>query len=485
MLTAREPKNVFRFFEEISRIPRGSGNEKGVSDYLIAFAQSRGLWFHRDDALNVVVKKPGTKGMESAPPVILQGHMDMVCEKNAGVAHDFEKDPLRLIVDGDFLRADGTTLGADNGAALALALAALDGDDLAHPPLEALFTSGEETGLLGAAKVDGALFEGRLLINLDSGEEGFFCACCAGGARVDLSYAPEYRDLPPGHVVKTLTVDGLKGGHSGMDIAKERANANRLMGRALGILRAKQGVHLVAINGGSKENAIPRDARADVALPAAKDRALADEVERIGETFRREYAASDAGLRFRLEEGRAESASRAFAPATSAGVVAALLLLPNGVQAMSATLKGLPETSLNIGVVTTTENGVVISSCLRSSVGSRKAMLLDQANAVAEVTGARVSVSGLYPEWEYNADSALRKKAMDVFAKTFGKEAQVHGTHGGLECGILGEKIPGADIVSFGPDIHEMHSPNEKMSIPSFGRTWTFLTKLLAALGGP
>jgi len=481
MLAGHEPKGALKFFEQISRIPRGSGNEKAISDFLLEFAKERGLWARRDEALNVVIKKPGAKGCENAPAVIFQGHMDMVCEKNAGTAHDFEKDPIKLVVDGDFLRADGTTLGADNGAAVAMALALLDSQDLPLPPLEALITTGEEVGLLGAAALDGSLLDGRLLLNMDSGEEGFFCASCAGGARVDLSYAIERCDLPAGYALKTLKIKGLKGGHSGVDIAKERANSNRLLGRTLRILQTKFAVQFADISGGSKENAIPREAQAVIAFAEAQGKALADEVRQIEKSFQREYSLSDGGLEVCLEDCK-ENAKKIFAPALCSNIVSALLLLPNGVQAMSLALEDLPETSLNIGVVTTTESAVVVAASLRSSVGSRKDMLLDQVRAVAEATGASAHVSGVYPAWEYNEKSALREKAMRVFAEMFGREALVRGTHGGLECGIFCEKFSGVDIVSFGPDIYDMHTPDEKMSISSFRRMWEFLTGLLAAL---
>ena len=481
MLTDHDPKDALNFFEAISYIPRGSGNENRISDFLVAFAKERGFWVHQDKALNVVIKKPGTKGLENVPPVILQGHMDMVCEKNAATLHDFEKDPLKLVIEGDFLMAEGTTLGADNGAAVAMILALLDSRDIPHPPLEVLVTTGEEVGLLGAAEIDGTIFEGRLLINLDSGEEGIFCVSCAGGGRADISYVPEYSELPAGHSVKTLKVRGLKGGHSGIDITKERGNSNRILGRVLWTLMEKFGVQFTNINGGSKENAIPREAEAVIAFAAPRMKEVADEIAEIEKALKREYATSDSGLTLSIDDCDSNIES-VFSQPFCARFVSALLLLPNGVQAMSLVLKGLPETSLNIGVVSTTKDRVSIACSIRSSVASRKEMLLAQLKAASETTGGKLGVSGLYPAWEYNEKSALREKTMRAFTEMFGKEPLVRGTHGGLECGIFSEKIPGVDIVSFGPDIHNMHTPNEKMSIPSFARTWQFLIKLLAKL---
>ena len=481
MLESHGSRNAFSFFEEISRIPRGSGNERGISDWLVAFASERGLPASQDEALNVVIKKPGTKGLERAPTVILQAHMDMVCEKNAGVSHDFEKDPIKIVVDGDEVRALGTTLGADNGATLAMALAILDSRNLRHPPLEAIFTTGEEIGLLGAARLDGSLLEGRTLLNLDSGDEGYFTSCCAGGCVVTLSYRAERGALPPGFVAKALAVRGLKGGHSGVDITKERGNACQILGRALKTLASGHGALLADVSGGSKDNAIPREARAVVAFAAGKESEVAEEVRRLEETYRREHAASDEGLELRLDD--CDAPETALAQGLRDRIIAALLTIPNGVEAMSLALPGLPETSSSMGVVLSSEDKVSIVSNVRSSVGSRKAQMVERLEAIAEATGASATVTAVFPEWAYREISPLRDKATRIFAELHGKEAVVCGTHGGLECGILCEKIPGADIISFGPDIREMHTPNERMSLSSFARTWDFLVRLLEELG--
>jgi dipeptidase D len=475
------PKDVLRFFEEISRIPRGSGNEKGISDYLVAFAKERGLWVQQDKSLNVVIKKPGTGGHEKAKPVIIQAHMDMVCEKNSATVHDFLSDPIKLVVDGDFLKADGTTLGADNGAALAMALALLDGKDIPHPPLEILVTTSEEIGLLGAGEIDGSLFEGRILLNMDSDAEGVFCVSCAGGGTATLSYKPEYTDLPAGFVTKTLKVKGLKGGHSGVDITKERANSNRLMARALRLLQEKFAVLFCDLNGGAKDNAIPRETQAVIAFDAAKSGDVAGEVKTICENFKREYSMSDGGLEFCMEDC-GSSVKKVFSGAFCGKVISAIMMLPNGIQAMSLVFDNLPETSLNVGVVCTDGDSFFLTCSLRSSFFSKRQMLIDQVKIVAEATGGDASFKGLYPAWEYNEKSALRKKAMGVFSQMFGKEAVISGTHGGLECGIFCEKIKGVDIVSFGPDIHDMHTPGERISLSSYARTWDFLKKLLPAL---
>ncbi|MCL1991695.1 MAG: aminoacyl-histidine dipeptidase [Spirochaetes bacterium] len=479
-----EPKGIFKFFEEISAIPRGSGNEKAACDYLLAFAKERGLFARQDEALNVIIKKDGTKGMEGAPAVIIQGHIDMVCEKNEGTAHDFEKDPIKLIVEGDTIKADGTTLGADNGVAVAYALALLDAADIAHPPLEVLLTSGEEVGLLGAGKIDGSLFSGKVLLNLDSSAEGVFTVSCAGGARADIELAAEYEPLPASHTVKLLKVKGLKGGHSGTDISKERANANRILGRALKTLCDRFDARFAGIKGGSKDNAIPREASAFIAFDAAKAGDVAACLTELARVFQNEYRLSDEGLEFFAEDCKADDCKAVFSKAFGERVCAVLLLLPYGVSAYSLVFDGLPETSLNIGVIDSSQEACVkITASLRSSVGTKKEMMADQIGCLAALAGAKVSFRGAYPAWEYNAASSVRETAAKVYRELFGKEATIKATHGGLECGILGEKIAGVDILSFGPNVFDLHTPQERMEISSFKRVWEYLQKLLAELG--
>jgi len=371
MLELYEPKPALKFFEVISKIPRSSGNEKGISDWLVTFAKERGLWTHQDKAFNVIIKKPGTRGFENAPTVIIQGHTDMVCEKNTATKHDFEKDPLKLTVDGDFVKAQGTTLGSDNGAAVAMALALLDSKDIPHPPLEALFTVGEEVGLVGASELDGSLFEGKILLNIDSETEGVFFASCAGGGRVDLFYPLEYCDVPSGFSAKALKIRGLKGGHSGLEITQERGNSCRLLARALRILQTKFAVQFTDIGGGSKNNAIPREAEAVIVFDAAKEKEVADEVIKIETAFKREFSISNEGLKIHLEPC-ANGVKKVFTQKLCKNLASALLMIPNGVQAMSLTIAGLPETSLNIGVITTTEKNVILTCSVRSSIASKK-----------------------------------------------------------------------------------------------------------------
>jgi len=469
------------FFEEMSRIPHGSNNEKGISDYFVAFAKERDLWVHQDAALNVIMKKPGTKGHEFAPIVIIQAHMDMVCEKNEETVHDFLRDPLKLIIDGDFLRADGTTLGADNAIAIGMCLALLDSDNIPHPPLEVVFTTGEEIGLIGVSKLDGSLLDGRLLLNLDSGEEGVFTVTCAGGGYAHFTFCTEYDNLPSGYITQSLKVKGLKGGHSGVDITKERANSNIILARGLRALMKKHDIQFVDIKGGAKENAIPRESEVVIAFAADKQSGIAAEVENLAEMFQHEYSLSDDGLMF-YTEATSSNHEKIFRKALCEKIVSALLLIPNGPYAMSLVFDGLTETSQNIGILGTKEKEVFIGAGLRSAVTSRHEMLADKNAVVAELTGAKLGISGIYPAWEYNANSALRKKAAEVYADIYGKEPIISGTHGGLECGILSDKLPGVDIISFGPDIHEMHTPNEHVSISSVKRVWEFLQKFVISL---
>ena len=481
MLGNIEPKSVLKFFEEISQIPRGSTNEKGISDYFIDFAKKRNLWAHQDKALNVYIKKPGTSGYEKAPPVILQGHMDIVCEKNEGVQHDFEKDPIKLIVEGDWLRADGTTLGADNGAAVAMSLALLDSTDIPHPPLEVLFTAAEEIGLLGAAAVDGSYFEGKMLLNMDSGLEGYFRVSCAGGARTFTTLTPEYKALPAGHIVKRVKIKGLKGGHSGNDVAKERGNSNRLLARTLRELQVKFGVCFVNISGGSKENSIPREAEAIISFDGSKLSEVSAAIKQFEQVLKREYSKSDAGVEILVEDCK-EEIKKVYSEQFCRKVLTVLLTIPHGIEAMSLFFEGLPESSLNLGVITSKEDEVVIVNSIRSSVGSRKEMLLEQVAIISEAAGAKLEIKGVYPAWEYDEKSALREKAVKLYTEMYGKEPTVWGTHAGLEAGILAEQLGGIDVINFGCEILDVHSPDERMNLASLKRCWDFLLKLLVTL---
>ena len=481
-LDGLEPKSVFRFFEDISEIPRGSWNERQISDYMVGFAEQRGLRFYRDDALNVIIYKPGTAGYEDSPPVIVQAHMDMVCEKNAGTAHDFEKDPLRLVVDGDFIRADGTTLGADNGVGVAYALALLDSSDIAHPPLEAVMTVAEETGLEGAAHIEADKLSAKRMINTDSGSEGIFTSSCAGGKRTSISFAIERTAVPEGYVFLELMLKGMAGGHSGGDIHLGRANANVLLGRLLNELNRAHDIRLAEIEGGAKDNAIPREARAVLAAGADDIGAIERDAAEFAAVLRNEFRNTDPGMQLtvrHIDDGAPDSV---FTKKLLNDITAATLLTPNGVQAMDTNIAGMVETSNNLGAIKTTDSEVTLTCALRSSVASRKKMVEASILAIAESLGAEFASGSDYPAWEYSEDSPIRKTCVEAYAEMFGGEPVVAGIHAGLECGVFSGKIPGLDIIAFGPDTPGIHTPDERMSIASIAKVWGFLQEVLKRL---
>jgi dipeptidase D len=470
---------VLHFFEQISQIPRGSGNEKQISGWLKKFAEDRGLWVLQDSADNIVIKKPGTAGYEQSEPIILQGHMDMVCEKNKNVEHDFLKDPIRLKIDGDTLSADGTTLGGDDGIAVAMCLALLDADDIPHPPLEILFTTDEEAGMTGAEALDASIFSGRKLINLDSEEEGVFCPSCAGGVRINITLPVEREELPAECGLYALRVKGLKGGHSGMEIDKGRANSHKLIGRVLRALIKECKARIVSIDGGLKMNAIPREAEALITLCEGTYDAAAKLTEAYEQVFKREYHVNDPYIQLELTRQAAKGPINAFTEACAGKAVDALYLIPFGVVGMSADMPGLVETSNNIGIVNTDGENITFSNSTRSSVESQKFALQDQLEIIAELLGARFEAFNGYPGWEYNPHSPLRDALVSLYEEMYGHKPQVAAVHAGLECGLFAQKMPGVDMISFGPNLYDVHSPDEHLSIASVERVWEFLQRAL------
>lgn len=477
------PQNVFRYFEEISRIPRGSGNEKAVSDYILGFALNLGLKAVQDESFNLVIKKEGTSGYENAPVVIIQGHMDMVCEKNRETVHDFLKDPLKLYIEDDFIKAEGTTLGGDNGIAVAYAMALLEAADIPHPPLEIVLTTDEEAGMNGAAAIAPELLSGKILINIDSEEEGIFLSSCAGGLKASLKVSADFCRPPSGFEPLMIFVSGLKGGHSGMDIIKERGNSNRIMGRVLNILSQKFDIYLEGINGGSKDNAIPREAEAVVWVNKSDNNNFDASIKEIEKSIRHEYRTSDEGLKISAETAD-KTCGAVFDKLMLKKVISALLLTPDGIQDMSVEIEGLVETSNNLGVVRTSDNEIVFTSAIRSSVISRKYALLDQIKILADLLTGTVETRGNYPAWEYNPDSEIRKIFINTYKDMYGKDAETAAVHAGLECGLFAEKVKGMDMISFGPDIFDVHTPDERMSISSVKRTWEFLLTVLSKING-
>ncbi len=476
-----KPTQVFKYFEEISKIPRGSGNEKAVSDYIYRFAVENGLEAVQDDRFNLVIKKTSSAGYENSPTVIIQGHLDMVCEKNNATTHDFLTDPIDVYIDGDFVKARGTTLGGDNGIAVAYAMALMSDRSLMHPPLEIVLTTDEEVGMNGAAALSPQLLTAKMLINIDSEEEGFFLSSCAGGIKCVIDVKADFCEIPNGYKPYTIAVGGLNGGHSGMDIHKERGNSNKIMGCILNALRELD-IYLQKINGGSKDNAIPRECEVIVFVP----RENADFEAKIGqltETLSREYAASDPGLTIAVKTAD-KCGDKVFTKQTFEKILSALMLTPNGVIHMSKSIPGLVETSNNLGVVRTDDVNSVVSfvSAIRSSVKSRKYYLLDQLTSLARLLGGSISTRGNYPSWEYNPDSNIRKLFEETYKEMYGKDAVVTAVHAGLECGLFAEKVKGIDMISFGPDMFDVHTPYERMSITSVNNTWEFLINVLSKM---
>lgn len=474
-----QPNLVFHYFEEISQIPRGSGNEKAISDYLVDFAKKHNLEVIQDNALNVIIKKPGTAGYENAPTVIIQGHMDMVCEKNKDTRHDFENDAIKLRIEGDYIYATGTTLGADNGIAMAYGLALLASNDIPHPPLEVLMTVEEETGMGGAMALDGKNINGKMLINIDSEEEGKLLVSCAGGVRTTHKVKANFVNTDASKVAYTISIRGLKGGHSGMEIDKGRGNANKIMGRILDDLNSAFDFELASVNGGSKMNAIPRECDAVVLVASSDVEKLESKIKEWDSMVKNELRSSDAGVNVFVTKIE-DKVEKAFDKDTKNKVIASLVLIPNGIQTMSMAIEGLVESSTNLGVVETTDNEVLFQSAVRSSVKSLKYNILNQAKKVAEVLGAELVADSDYPEWQYDPDSKLRQLFMDVYKNMFGKDAEIVAIHAGVECGLFKEKLgEDVDMISFGPNLYDVHTPDEHISISSVNRMWDYLLAVL------
>lgn len=473
-----EPASVFRCFEEICGIPHVSFHEKQISDYCVNFAKERGYSCRQDEMGNVLITAPATPGYEDVPGIILQGHLDMVGDKTPDCAIDMEKEGLDLFVDGDYIGARGTTLGGDDGIAVAYALAILDDKTIVHPHLEIVLTVGEEVGLLGATAMDLSSCKGRRLLNLDSEEEGVLTAGCAGGIRAGC-IIPVSREKKHGTVCK-IEMRGLLGGHSGVDIHKGRANANLLLGRFLMILQEKTEFSLLNLSGGVKNNVIPKDGDAEILLPSTGTEALEEAVKVFNAMTEAEYGTADPDICLKTEI-KEEQEREALDADSLRKVLAALNLMPNGVQAMSADLPGLVETSLNLGVVRLSGTELEVDFSIRSSVDSAKKYMAKKIENLTDLLGGKTEFTGDYPSWPYARNSQLRDLCVEVYKKQYGKEPVIEVIHAGLECGILSGKIPGLDCISFGPDQNDIHTPNERLCISSVGRVWEYLKGILAA----
>ncbi len=456
-----------RFFEEICRIPHGSGNTSEIADYLCNFARVRGLEYKKDNANNVIIKKPATAGMEERPAIIFQGHTDMVAEKKPDSTIDMENEGLSIYIDGDFLRADGTTLGGDDGVALAYALAVLDSDCIPHPDFEAVFTSDEEIGLIGAAALDGADIQGRLLVNIDSDAEGVFTVGCAGGLRMD-AQLPVNRESY-GNYAYSLTLSGLKGGHSGVEIDKGRLNAIIELNEAISLI---DGARIVSFEGGNMDNAIPRFATCIFNTECEIEGADALFSHFLNE---RRAAEEDISLTLTPLEKR-EAVIDEISQERFTRTVASL---SSGIISMSEDIKGLVETSKNLGIIKTENDKIKISYSLRSSSEEKKTLEKTRVRNAYTSIGASVSERGEYPAWEYRRESHLRQTMCRVYRDMYGKDAEVITIHAGLECGIFSKKLEGLDCVSIGPDNFDIHTTEERLSLSSFARVWDFLLEVL------
>lgn len=476
VLEGLEPKAVFHYFEELSKIPRETFDSKRASDFCAEFAKARGLAYIQDEAHNVIIKKAGTAGYEESEPVIIQGHLDMVCVKTDESEHDFKNEPLDIYVEDGYIKARDTSLGGDDGIAVAYALAILDSDEIPHPPLEVIFTADEEVGMVGAGAIDLSVLEGNMLINMDSEVEGTILAGCAGAFTYNMSL-PVEREEKNGSIV-TVSVKGLAGGHSGIEIHEQRGNAHKIVGRILNSIKTKYDYAFVEMNGGTKENVISFVSKAKIMVAAEDAEAVKAYVEELGATIKSEFGNDEQGLKISVKVDDNVTADVCTKESTEK-IVFLLIATPNGVREYSRALKGLVETSNNLGAVTTTEDHVDLLFMPRSSVESKKKELKELLDTFAAFTGASVDYYGDYPGWMYKIDSKIRPIAVETYEELFGKSPIVTTIHAGLECGLLSGKRPELDCISFGPNMHEAHSTNEKLDIASTQRMWEYLLAVL------
>ena len=475
-LAGLAPANVFGYFEKICSIPHGSRNTGLIADYLVEFAKEHEITYIRDELNNVIFFQEGTCGMEDHDPVIIQGHSDMVCEKDADCPIDMATEGLDVTHDGKYVFAKGTTLGGDDGIALAYALAILADKSIPHPPLEVVITVDEEIGMEGAAGIDLSMLKGRTLLNIDSEEEGIFTVSCAGGCRATLALNVERRAVY-GPCIR-LNVDGLQGGHSGVEIHKNRANANKVMGEFMSRIQKLMPLCLTSLSGGSKDNAIPRSCQATMVAMGIHLERINDIAEQLQKEVREQYDEPEATVQaFDVDALGGNSLTTE----ATAKVISLLCSVPNGVQAMSQDIPGLVQTSLNLGIAKLGDRFTATFS-LRSSVNAEKRELLERLVKIIELHGGSYTTMGEYPAWEYKKDSKLRDTMVKVYTEMFGTAPQVVAIHAGLECGLLSEKLPGLDCVSIGPEMHDIHTSREKLGIASTERTWKFLLEVLKNL---
>ncbi len=471
VLNEIKPEKVFKFFEEISAIPRGSGHTEKIKEYCESFASERNLKYISDNSGNIIIFKNASEDYDGNEPVIIQGHTDMVWEKDDNCEINFETDGLILAVDGDYVYAKGTTLGGDDGIAVAMCLALLDSDDISHPPLEIVLTADEEIGMLGASSLDFSPLKSKRMINLDSEAEGTLWVSCAGGIRTDITASVNF--VPNDKTSYEIIVSGLHGGHSGAEIHKGYANANKVMGRVLSELKNATDFALVSVNGGTMDNAITRDSVCVI----ASDDSIESEINIISDKIISDYLSYDPDIRISVSV--CNNAEKVMDKKSTDNAVALLNELPSGVISMCKEIEGLVETSLNLGVLKTENNSVIYSFAVRSGVDAEKEKLCDVLRNIADKHGCNITFYGGYPAWEYKKDSLLRDRMSSIYKEMFGREMEVTAIHAGLECGLFCGNIKGLDCVSLGPDMIDIHTPRERLSISSTERTWRFLLRVL------
>ncbi len=488
ILSELKPERVMYYFEEISKIPHGSSDTKAISDYLLNVAKSLGLQASQDEMNNVIIRKAGQGCTENAPVTMLQGHMDMVCEKESWSKIDFKSDSLELMIEDGFITANGTTLGGDDGIAVAYALAILESKSIIHPPLEAVFTVDEEIGMLGATNLDKSSLKSRYMLNIDSEDEGVLLAGCAGGMIATVKLPIRREERKTDNPLLKLSISNLKGGHSGIEINKGRANAIVLMGDMLKRIKESVPYDLISIDGGAKVNVISRECSALICVRDESDYELLHKVLKNAQNdYRNEYKEADDAIEVTIKKAAEDEfdnidITKFFSNSEMENIIKLLLRLPNGIQKMCKEPKGVVQTSLNLGIISTSETEVKLEYCVRSSLNQEKEELYQDMIQIADKSGATTEKRGEYPAWEYKNDSTLRSIMTSAFEEQYGYKAKVEVIHAGVECGIFADAIDNLDVISFGPDIKDIHTPRERLDIASVQRTWEYILRVLEGI---
>ncbi len=472
-----EPKLVWELFEEITKVPRPSKKEGKILDWMKKFAEEHNLEWQQDELGNLIIRKPATPGMENRKGVVIQGHLDMVCEKNADIDFDFENDPIQVYIDGDWVKAKGTTLGADNGIGLAMGLALLKSKDIPHPPLELLCTLDEETGLTGAMQLGTDLIKSDILINLDSEEDGAFTIGCAGGMNTAATYKFTGEPVPENHIAYNINLTGLQGGHSGIEIHDGRANAIKLLNRILWTFIDKYDMRIASVTAGSAHNAIPREAFAKVTIAKDDEQAFKDNINECYEVYKQEWLSKEPSIS--LEAVAADMPAKVMSKEFQKKLTSSLYAVPHGPLRYSPDIEGLVQTSTNLATIETRDNEVFVLTSQRSSVETEKIDMANMVRCAFELGGAEVKQGEGYPAWQPNVNSEILNLAKDLFVKMYGKEPVIEAIHAGLECGLIGEKYPGIDMLSFGPNLKDVHSPDEKIQISTVEKAWNLLKEII------